>query len=101
MIDKMSLPPGSSPDFHISHRMICFSRSQDAFATILCSHDLDASINVWLGALGPYFAYPYETLRFITQVQVDAIAKDVLRSTLFSQSQKDDMVEDIQVWPRA
>jgi hypothetical protein len=36
-----------------------------------------------------------------TQAQVDAIAKDILRSTSLSQAQKDDMVKDIKDWPRA
>lgn len=94
----MSLPPGSLPNIHISHRVIRFSRSQDASATILCSHDLDYSIKVRLNATS--LASPHEMPRF-TQAQVDAIAKDVARSAVLSQSQKDDMVKDIKAWPRA
>lgn len=60
--------------------------------TIMCSHDLDDSIDVWVNTTS--LASPHETPRF-TQVQVDVIAEDVARSTILSQSHKDDMVKDV------
>jgi hypothetical protein len=98
MIEKMSLPPGSLPDFHVSHRVTRLSRGQDGSTTILCSHDLDDSINVWLNTTS--LASPDEMPHF-TLAQEDAIAKDIARSAVLSQSQKDDMVKDIKDWPRA
>jgi hypothetical protein len=45
MIEKLSLPSERLSDFHVSHRVIRLYQGQDAAATILCFHDLDALID--------------------------------------------------------